>query len=191
MPTVIHTLDEDRGDMEFLTFRFQLPYLEGECYAFAIALNQGLGWPLVGLMKGDEIWHAGVRAPNGKIYDARGPLTEEAFGGHFMPPPHVIREVTEAELRATRPIADFSVQQARQFAEVNWPALPWQESLASRIEAFASDLEVLSRKHGFWIDGPVPASLPLIIPGEGDEGGYELRLTVDGMKYTINRYLLR
>lgn len=191
MPTVVHTLDEDRGDTEFLTFRFQLPYLEGECYAFAIALNQGLGWPLVGLMKGDEIRHAGVRAPDGRIYDARGPLSEEAFGDYFMPSPHIIREITETDLRTTRPIADFSVQQARQFAEVAWPELPWHESLASRIEAFADDLEALSRKHGFWIGGPVPASLPLILPGEGDEGGYELRLTVDGMRYTINRYLRR
>jgi hypothetical protein len=189
MATVLYTLDQTPEDKELLHDMYRGIFLHGECYAFAIALHQGLGWPMVGLMKGDTIWHAGVRAPDAHIHDIRGQLTEDQFGRGFLSPPHSIRLITEEELYATRPVDEFSIKKARQLAEVLWPALPWMESQSMKVKAFADELENLSRKHGLWICGSVPADPPRLFSGYGDEGGYAIRPTQDGLTHTICRYL--
>lgn len=189
MPTILHKLEQNPEDHEMLHDMYRGVFLEGECYAFAMALNQGLAWPMIGLMKGDVIWHAGVRAPDGRIHDVRGFLTEEEFGGHFLSPPFNIREIVSDELYATRPIHDYTIKKARQLAEVLWPDLPWIESNVSKVKAFADELETLCRKHQLWICGSVPADPPRLFTGCGDEGGYEIHPTIDGLAHTITRYL--
>ncbi|MDB5244224.1 MAG: hypothetical protein JWN18_94 [Parcubacteria group bacterium] len=189
MPTLIHTLDENPQDKKMLHDLYCSGFLEGECYAFAIALNDGLDWPLVGLMKGDVVWHAGVWAPDGLIYDARGPLSKDAFARHFLLHPYDIRDVTTHELYATRPIDERSIKKARRLAEVLWPDLPWIDSAVAKVKAFADELEALSRKHGLWVCGNVPANTPILFAGYGDEGGYEVRPNSLGLNYSINRYL--
>jgi hypothetical protein len=183
MPTIFHTHDEDSGDHELLHHAFLSHYLEGECYAFAIALHQGLGWPVCGIIVDTTIRHAGVRAPDGRIHDIRGLLTEAEFATHFT-----LREVSMEELYATRPIDDHSIAHARRLAETLWPELPWISSYVMRVQAFADELEALSRAHGLWIRGDVPASPPLLYTSSGEEGGYRVRPIVDGSSYTITRY---
>ena len=189
MATIFHNLDQNPEDHEMLHDMYRGIFLEGECYAFAIALNQGLGWLMVGLMKGDVIWHAGVRAPDGRIHDVRGFVTDGEFGGHFLSPPFNIREIAIDELYATRPVEEYAIKKARQLAEVLWPDLPWVSTHAMKVKAFADELEALSRKDGLWICGGVPAEPARLFSGGGDEGGYLVRPTVDGLTYTINRYL--
>jgi hypothetical protein len=194
MPTIYWTLDSTPEDYNTLHGFAVSLFLRGECYAFAIALNQGLGWPLVGLMAGDTVWHAGVRSPDGKIHDVRGLLTkeefEEEFGADFLSPTFSIREITEGELHAVGPISDHSVKMARQLAEVLWPDLPWVETQAMNARAFADELEVLSRKYGLWICGGIPTQPPCLFVGDGDEYGYLVRAAATVMgTHTIGRVL--
>ena len=188
MSTLVQTL-QDKKFLQDLCFGM---FLDGECYAFAIALNEGLGWPMVGLMSGKEIRHAAVRRPDGKLHDARGPVSEQQFGHPFcFAPPYDLRTVTAEDLiRAGEPNGPrkFSIDMARRTAEALWPELPWENSLASKVSAFAEELEALSRKHGLWIRSSVPTAASMIAIGLDDEGGYELRPTVDGVTFTIDRY---
>lgn len=190
MTTVFNKFEPGDEDWKMLHSIFSGKFLEGECYAFATALHQGLGWPIVGLMKEDVIWHAGVRSPEGVLRDVRGDLSEREFGSYFLTPPFVLRDVLVADLYATRPIDGQFIKRARQMAEVLWPDLPWLDSAASRAIAFADELEVLSRKHGLWICGSVPADPPCLFQACGDEGGYQVRPMVGGFSHTIYRYLV-
>ncbi|MBP9668952.1 MAG: hypothetical protein KBE09_01545 [Candidatus Pacebacteria bacterium] len=189
MPTIIATLKKNPEDHALLHDMYRHVYLNGECYAFAIALNDGLGWPMVGLMKGDVIWHAGVRAPDGRIHDVRGFLSEETFASYFLSPPFVLRTIDETMMRNTRKIDEHTIRYARHLAETLWPELPWKETYAMKVHAFAEELEALSRKHGFWITGSVPAQAPRLYKECGDEGGYRVCPTSDGLAYTVRRYL--
>jgi len=60
-------------------------------------------------------------------------------------------------------------------AETHSPDLPWRDSLLARVTAFASDLEVLCRKHGIWLAGGSPTTAPHTSMGDGSETGYRLR----------------
>lgn len=57
MPTIT-CRSEDPEDVETLHALCLSTYLDGECYAFATALHEGLGWPIIGLMHNGEIRHA-------------------------------------------------------------------------------------------------------------------------------------
>ena len=192
MPTLI-LRSEDPDEIETLRALCLSTYLDGECYAFATALHEGLGWPIIGLMHNGEIRHALVQDPEGLLHDVRGVIRKEAHVGQpfDLLPPYDLRQVTVADLvREGEPdyMRAHSVRMARRLAEAIWPELPWKESFAKRVVAFANEFETLCRKHGLWIRASVPASAPLIALGEDDEGGYQLRPTVDGMTFTIDRY---
>jgi hypothetical protein len=168
-------------------------YLDGECYAFATALHEGLGWPMIGLMDGDVIRHVAATDPNGVLHDVRGPISEKEFGEPFdFRPPYDLQEVSVGKLvRAgkTKEKRVGSVKFARRWAEKLWPTLPWLDSEAMRITNFGDELEALSRKHGLWIRAPYPASKPVLATGEGDEAGYGVYLSDDGISYAIDRRL--
>jgi hypothetical protein len=189
MPTIFGKLSENPTDHRILHDFCRGIFLSGECYAFAIALSQGLCWPLIGLMKVGEIHHAGALAPDGRIHDVRGLLTEADFGRDFLAPPFIIREITAEELYATRPVSECLIKKARSLAEVLFPDLPWIETHAMRVKAFADELEALSRRYGFWISSSVPADPPRLCTGDGDEDGYVIHPLMDGLTYTIRRYL--
>ena len=166
-------------------------YFEGECYAFAIALRQGLGWPIVGLMHKGVVRHAVVRKPeDGTLFDARGPITEiEELGRPFqVPQPYELRELKEDDLLAIRPVHERSIARARDIAEKIWPDLPWNDSSLARARQFAQELEALSRKYDIWLRAPVPATPPILVVAEGDEGGYTLSPSLNAL-YTIDRIL--
>lgn len=165
--------------------------LDGECYALATALHEGLGWQLIGLMDGKEIRHALVRSPQLKFFDARGfiPVSELAlpFGRKLE-----IRELSLIPLRPGETEEDRKrlVRTARKLTELLWPDLPWIESEAARAKAFVDELEELCRKHGFWIRPPVPAALPIIYSTDCiDEAGFVLSPTANMGGFLIDRVL--
>ncbi|MDB5225162.1 MAG: hypothetical protein JWL87_114 [Candidatus Adlerbacteria bacterium] len=172
-------------------------FLDGECYAFAIGLSRGLGWSMVGLMEGPVIRHALAYNPKkpsglGVLYDVRGKLAlnEPELGNPFHHrPPYILREVTEDDLRAVRPVHERSIAMAGRMAEAMWPHLPWKQGLAVRAKAFADALAALSREHGFWIRSPYDTMRPILSEAHGDERGYTIRILDDGMAYTIDRRL--
>lgn len=162
---------------------------DGQCYAFAAALNRGTGLPIVGLMQGETIRHAALREPDGRLRDARGIVSYSEFGEPFgIKPPYAIKEVSEGELRAVHPISELLVRSIAVKAQVLWPELPWKKaSLRSRAIAFTEELEALCRKHGLWIRAPLPSKPPLISEENGREAGYEIIQTMDGTEFFINR----
>jgi hypothetical protein len=193
MPTITHTLrDIDPESIDVLHGMCVQIFLDGECYAFATALSEGLAWPMIGLMDGQVIRHVGVKSPEGNVYDARGHISEEVFANGFgLTPPYIVRTVIKEELGRVGESIEVranSVRLARKLAEAIWPELPWKESLSSRVRAFADELETLSRKHGLWIRSAIPAAVPVIATGDTEEGGYKLLPTFDGCTFTIERY---
>ena len=82
MTTLIQTLDdESREPIHSMCIS---TYLDGECYAFATALYEGLGWEIVGIMEDDVIRHVVVRSPcDGLYYDVRGNVPETELGQPF------------------------------------------------------------------------------------------------------------
>lgn len=194
MTTVIKRLgDDDQEDWDILQGMHERGYLHGECYAFAIALHRGLGWPIVGVINTNDIAeHVGVRTPEGLLRDIRGAIDEESFAEPYskLKTPLVFREVTEKELYDTREVIhDQVIAQARIIAESLWPELPWKDSKEARLKAFADELEQLSRKYSLWVCAPVPTQKPVLFNGNGDEKGYDLLPTVTGNAYLINRRL--
>lgn len=167
-------------------------FLDGECYAFATALHRGLDWPMIGLMNGDEVRHVAVQSPDGRLHDVRGYVSEEEFGQPFgLSYPCMLKVVTEDDLLRDgehHEVRENTIRRAKKLSEAIWPELPWKDTFALRVSAFANELEALSRKHKLWIRSPVPASLPVIAIGDDDEGGYDLRPTFDGVTFTIDRY---
>ena len=142
-------------------------------------------------MKGDLVWHAAVRNPAGKLWDARGEVSEEEFGKPFdISPPYYIKPITEEKLVVTKSVSDMEIDFALKMSQAIWPDLPWKPTtLRGRVSSFAEELERISRKHRIWIRGCFPASLPVLAEGVGDEKGYKLEPTIDGLTYTINRSL--
>lgn len=169
-------------------------YLDGSCYEFATALHRGLGWPMVGLMQKTSlgkpvIRHAAVRQPDGKLRDVRGEITVSEFGQPFqeLELPYVVREVTENDLRDVRPVAERAIDLASRLAEALWPELPWLSGQQKRYKEFADGLEELSRRTGVWIRSQVPACPPVLADAFGEEDGYVLEQTAEGLGFTIDR----
>jgi hypothetical protein len=169
-------------------------FLEPECYAFAIALNRALNWPIIGLMKGDVIYHALLESPEG-IVDYRGTLftpDDPQLGAPFsMSPPYVLKVVHEEDLLATRPVLDHDISLARVSAEALWPNYPWDNPIYQRMIAFTDELEALCRTHGIWLRAAVPAQRPTlsIIEDHTDVAGYDLQIMMDGKQCQIDQRL--
>jgi hypothetical protein len=168
-------------------------FLDGECYAFAIAVSRGTGFPIVGLMEGSVPRHALVyNRDKGAFLDVRGEHTlhDQRLGepfGHRAP--YDLKEIPEARLFGQRPVHDMTIASARRMAEALFPALPWKRGRAARAREFCDELEALCRRHGFWIRSPYPAAKPILCEAHQDEAGYTLRPTDCGMHYTIDRRL--
>ena len=170
-------------------------YLDGQCYAFAIALHRNLGWQIVGLMDGEVIRHAAVLSPGGVLFDIRGEVPLEKFGEPFgLQPPYQISPIEESDLFAAAPVSEGEIELAFVMIERIWPNLPgWKPSdFRKRAEAFMKGLDDLSREHGIYIRGPHmnPATFPVITDAFGGEDGYETRLPINSLKEMIfNRKL--
>jgi hypothetical protein len=183
-----HIPSPDDQDRERVLSMIRSVHLHGECYALAIAIHQGTGLPLCGLMDGTIVHHVGVRLPNGKILDARGFVSDEEFGQEFpIPQPYTIQAVTVADLLAARKVSEFVIEQARHLAEVAWPELPWQANgYKARVEKFVIALEALSKEHGLWIAAQFPGARPVITRGEPGDC-YSIQTVNIGQGFLIDR----
>lgn len=189
-----HLLPMPGEDLDTLRSIAQSMYLDGECYAFAIAVSRGTRLPIVGLMEGSVPRHALVYwKDKNKFVDVRGlhGIHEPALGQPFghRPGSYDLQEIPEAKLYAQRQIDDSSIAYAQKYADILLPMLPWKQGRALRAKAFCDELEDLCRRHGFWIRSPVPAAKPILCEGHGDEDGYSIKPTSDGGQFTIDRRL--
>lgn len=196
MPTIIRTLKEADPKLWQQLYEACLSmYLDGECYAFATALHEGLGWNIYGLMQRETVRHVVVKNPDiGRFFDARGfwMYSKSEMGGPFQMTDFEIHaiDVQDLVMPGESPEArSNSVARARMLAETLWPELSWKESFASRMNVFADELEALSRKHGVWVRASLPAIPPSLAVEEGGEGGYTICAGFTGA-FTLNRYLL-
>lgn len=175
--------------------------LDGSCYELAIAIHRGTGLPLVGLWSdtasGDDrrpgTWrHAAVRSGDGFV-DARGQVTAEEFGQPFGGMgPWDIRDITEANLLAVRPVREEGLASISKFAQAAWPQLPWgQGTYQVRAAAFLEELAELSRRHGLWIRSPYPAVRPMLAEGDGEEVGYRGEVAADGLSVAFDRSFIK
>lgn len=191
MPTRSHPLDaENRKRLHDIVMNI---YLDGECYAFATALHEGLGWPLQGIVGTDGVvYHAAVLVPDGRFFDARGYVELRNLREPFsLPALTMVQPVTlQMFARKGEPALarEHSIASARRMAEAVWPELPWLDSAAARAQRFMDELEALSRRHGLWIRSPYPTARPHLALSGDDEGGYELRATDDSFSFTFDRY---
>jgi hypothetical protein len=186
MKTIIEKFDEE--NWESVYEMCVAMYLQPNCYAFAIALSRGTGWPMHGILAHDTIWHAGVRDENGRFRDARGIVPEAEIGQALdIDPPYVTRVVAEEDLFRIKPIPDRLVVRASIMAEALWPELPWKkEAFRSRAIAFTEELAELCRKHKVWIRPPTDHLMYIEEP-YGDEG-FRIQPTMLG-QYAVNRYI--
>lgn len=98
-------------------------YLDGECYAFAIAMNEGLGWDMYGLTdESGAIRHAFVKTPTGVFFDARGKTPHDKLGKPFgISSPYKLCRITAEDLkREGEPVESLirSVKCATRLSEV-------------------------------------------------------------------------
>jgi hypothetical protein len=165
-------------------------YLHGFCYVFAIAAKRLIGWPMVGIMDGGLIWHAGLRNPDGMFFDARGLINEKSFGAPFgFKLPYDLKEITEEDLLRHEKVNEHFVARAGSIIELRWPELVTSEtSLRKRMKAFVDDLENLCHRHKMWLPAPHFAATPRIRQGDGTEAGYRLAPTPDSLVYTMTLY---
>lgn len=188
-----HLLPMPGEDLDTLRSIAKTMYLDGECYAFAIAVSRGTGLPIVGLMEGSVPRHALVYwKDKNKFVDVRGlhgmhdPKLGEPFGHRHSS--YDLQEIPEERLFAQRQIDDSSIAYATRYADVLLPMLPWKQSRALRVKAFCDDLEDLCKRHGFWIRSQGLYDTILCEAGR-DEAGYTLRPMLDGTQYSLNRRL--
>ena len=183
------TVERSHGSEAFIK-DYMHGYLEGSCYLLAVAIHRGTGWPIWGLVKDGVAEHAAIKTPDGRFIDGRGYIPEEILHLPFdRKMDFLLEEVSEAQLLGVKPFTELDITLTLQKAEAAWPELPWRDPFVRKIEAFADELEELSRKHGFWVRGPNPGTHPYLSVGDGGEDGYTLYQTDDATGWTIARRL--
>ena len=191
MTTLI--LPPDAESLETMRSLAHCTFLEGECYAFAIAVHRGTGLPIVGLMEGTVPRHAFVSwTQKNALVDVRGEhgINCMELGRPFHhQPPYDLQDINEGRLFGQRPVHDTAITAAGRWAEMLMPHLPWKKSRISRVSKFCDELEALCRKHKLWIRSPYPAAKPILYEADNDEAGYSLQPTATGTSYAIDRRL--
>lgn len=197
MPAIMTALSEaDREELHLSNMIF----LDGECYAFAAALNRITSWPIVGLMTTDpELgyvpYHVGVRDPDGRFRDFRGVVDDDTFGAHFgLRQPYDLRELTLEDLRAIRPVAERMITYALALIEHLWPELPVRiNGNTARAHRFAAELEKLCQAHGVWFttNAGGTAHWPFMTFDDDLAQGIELRPSLTGNTFFFNRHFGR
>ncbi len=183
-----HLSHNDREDLRLSN----MLYLDGECYAFAIALHRLTSWTIVGLMQGDVPFHAAVRDDRNRLRDFRGVVPHAKFGPHFgMYPPYDLRDLVPDDLLRVRPVSEHSIATALTLAEAIWPDLP-QPPWCRRARAvrFAEALERVCHEHGMWFTAPIPGThgWPFLTFDDDDRQGIELRPAITGNSFYVNSH---
>lgn len=190
----LHRLKDE--DWE-ITFRLaSARYLHGECFAFALALHYGLGWDLVGIMRGDTIIHAVALSSTGRYFDVRGVVPQHELGEPFgLPGQCSLKSLQPGDLVRPDELPERrerAILQAMTIAEQIWPDLPWKNSHAARVKNFLDEIERVSRKYGLWIRPQYPGVLPVIDEIPNDEcWGYDAFPIASSRSFMFNRTLLK
>lgn len=180
MTTIVIPLSKKSDDWKSIHSHLD-GYLHGKCYPFAIMLHENFGWQIIGIVEKGVVQHAGARTPDGKIFDARGFVTEEEFVTPFkLSRTCKIKpiKVDQIDLRVKDPSSTRSVEEDMDFAEKVsrrlWPELPWKDNFIERAKKFADELEELSKKYGVYISYPITTCPPILFEMDGGEGGYTI-----------------
>lgn len=174
LATHIIPLDLSTQDARDELEAMQYAYTNGSCIAFAAAMHQITGWNIVALDM--DLTHVGVRAPDGTIWDARGPVTPEQFIESFADAvPEEFPIITWEYLRGACPAIDF-LPAAQRHASMMFPQLPHlPTSDRSRNLAFMNEVEALCRRQNYWIVAQQRESMttwPVIGEAFDEEVGY-------------------
>lgn len=166
MPTTVLTLHE--RDRDALRWSIESGYLHGDCYAFAAGLHRITGWPMVKLRNGN---HAGVLAPDGMVWDVRGPLNPEQFArGYADFDDVVLVPLSMPEVQKLYPgLGPGCI--AERFASIFYPELPHLPSSdRERNIAFMDEVERIGRRYDVHLLSPrVISRWAVISVSEGDE----------------------
>ena len=162
--------------------------LDGECYAFAIAFQRLTGYEIVALSTPEHTYrHALVRDQQGRLYDARGLVTEEELGAPFgVSESYVLRVVTHEDLRRIRPIAESSIEWAERLIETHWPELVVTPSRFTQcLEGFLAELEQLTKRYQIYLRGPSEGMPARLFVTGGDPIVYRYRANAFGTGHVL------
>lgn len=177
MPVIIEEIADDRDAVVGL-------YLHGGCIAFARAAHERTGWQPVSInTPAGTFAHVGLRTPDGKIFDARGNLSDEEFASSWALPV-ALADLDDLEKRY--PYSDFVGEMARRHLDMLFPDFPGEMPLIARLDAFSTALQALCKEHGFHLRAGLPHGM-VLYPSYGDEAGYEITMHSGSM--TIDRKL--
>ena len=161
-------------------------YLHGGCVAFARAAQRRTGWPAVRVdTPGGTFAHVGLRMPDGRIFDSRGPLSEQEFAGGWIGPP---QPADLDALEAAYPYSEFMGRTAETHLHLLFPEFPGVHPVSEKLEAFAEELHELCRRHGIHIRPAYPHGT-VLYPSYGDEAGYDIHMHTG--VFTLERVLNR
>lgn len=166
-------------------------FLHGQCYAFALAVHAGTGWDLCGLMNGDIIQHVGVRDLKGRFFDARGFVEESDIVVPFsreFDTTCKFKKVAPEDLHAAKEMPKEVLSQARRWAELLFPELPWPDTERQYIADFLLELENLCKARGFYICSKIPDVPISIYRMDGDEKGFEMQMCIAGGAFFNRTY---
>ena len=194
MPTIeILTLQESNPEA-YKIFRqcFEDVYLDNHCYSLALALREGLGWPLKGLKQKDGvIRHAFVQDPKDQhFWDARGRVSPEEIEYPFREDgPFELVDVSRQELTSSSKVTAESIMAARNRAEILWHDLSWEPGPTNDMIMFMTRLQQLSEEFGIWVSSFKPKSPPILYFDDGEDGPphYKVQPTSDGLYWTAER----
>lgn len=164
-------------------------YLHGHCFAFAIALNQSLGWQLVALYSKNTIIHVMVREPTGVLRDFRGIVKYDEIGKPYhMDPPYKLRKVSRGELEKIEKQHAINLNRAQEIAEILWPDLPYRKRRNDKYLEFVKELEKLSKRTGVWISLPPSPQMISLSRDDGEtETTYILRPNTCGVTFSLGQ----
>jgi|SRR3989344_3186498 len=127
-------------------------YFWGESAIFAKMLHDVFSWPLVGIVVGKLVRHAGVRHPAGTILDSRGfHETDEDFAAAFVDeqPDYVVRDIEPDDIREHHNVTRLAKDRARIAAEHILPGLPWPERSAKKVCTLAFAIARILEDNGY------------------------------------------
>lgn len=176
MPTIMKELDAETRN------KLVSRYFWGESAIFAKMLHDAFGWPLVGMVVGKLVRHAGVRHPDGTILDSRGfHVTDEDFAAAFVDeqPDYVVQDIEPEDIREVHNVTGLAKNRARIAAQHILPNLSWptHKRYSVRMTNLASAIERVSAQYGYRLQLASSAGEPpriLLVPSNGEECTYAL-----------------
>lgn len=174
----------DRYEIEHTASLLRGSFQRGRCMAFAVVVGRRTGWTAVSLRdSAGRLVHCGLRHPDGGFFDSRGRLTEDQFleGWHG----DLVDDTVDA-IQNQYPTSNEQLRVAAAHAHMLFPDLPGVFDEEKKLDAFASELGDLCRRHGIFLRSDGPHGI-VAYPAYGNEQ-FEAQLSVDG-GFRVHRVL--